>query len=92
MLPGVLVGSGALALLQSAAQCGVEVTEVKQELQGSVLSHGEHTLLKEKQKQSRDIQEATGDPSPLSSPVSIPIFCSINTPAPAALSHSALPR
>lgn len=46
-LPGVLVGSGALALLLSASQCGVEVTEVKQQLQSSVLSHGEYTLLED---------------------------------------------
>lgn len=47
MLPGVLVGPGALALLVSAAQRGVEVTKIKKQLQGSVLSHGEHTLLKD---------------------------------------------
>lgn len=46
MLPGVLLGSGALALLQPAAQGGVEVPKVKQELQGSVLCHGEYPLLR----------------------------------------------
>lgn len=62
MLPGVLLGPGALALLMSAAQCGVEVTKIKKQLQGSVLSHGERTLLKDggrESKQSSEIQETS---------------------------------
>lgn len=65
MLPGVLVRSGGLALLQSAAQCGVEKTKVKQQLQGSVLCHWENTLLDggaEEKKQTREIQNGNGDP------------------------------
>lgn len=45
VIPWVLMGSGALALVQSVAQCGAEKTKVKQQLQGSVLSHGKNTLL-----------------------------------------------
>ncbi len=54
LLPGVLVGSGALALLQFAAQCGVEVTKVKQQLQGSILSHGKHFVLAKKKKNTTE--------------------------------------
>lgn len=50
-LPGVLLGPRALALLQSAAQSVIKETKVKQELQGSVLSHGEHSILQRTQGQ-----------------------------------------
>lgn len=45
MVPGVLLGPRALALLHFAAQSVIKEMKVKQELQGSVLSHGEHTIL-----------------------------------------------
>lgn len=65
-LPGVLVGAGALALLQPAAQCAVEVSKVKQQLQGSVLSHGERSLLedggREKNKQTDKLRRLVGMP------------------------------
>lgn len=48
-LPGVLLGPCALALLRSAAQSVIKETKVKQELQGSVLSHGEHSILQRMQ-------------------------------------------
>lgn len=46
LLPGVLMGPCALALLRSAAQRGVKEPKVEQELQGSVLSHGERGVLR----------------------------------------------
>lgn len=52
LIPWVLIGSGALALVQSVAQCGVEKTKVKQQLQGSVLSHEKNALLDQKTKQN----------------------------------------
>lgn len=53
------MGSGALAFLHFAAQCGVEVTEVKQQLQGSVLGHGEYALLQDGRTETH---EANRDP------------------------------
>lgn len=48
LIPWVLLLSGVLQFFQSAPQSSAQVTEVKQELQGSVLRHGEYSILKEK--------------------------------------------